>query len=364
MKKVLFMLLSFILFISGVEAYEIIEREQYDEERVYIEPGEIFVPDSRFSNINCQSFDKRFSITSRNRGCVFINTGYPYSVMGTVRNSVRERVLERDENGEVLLLERTHVRTQYRLIWSDDRPTHSNGKTSLDELALNIKLQTPVGSRIEGKLYEAARGEPVLAAAVEGNSLVVFAGRRGSAFEYRFNYNGSSNTLVYNYEGNSNNDEVKIAKVLVDNIYYFLLQSQESGSEAVEIMMSREKSSYVKEEDITDNVSDIENYDDASTGRTRLSFNILLSDTQAEEIVESYQANAPRAPEPEEPEPSNPPVTTDPEEPTQDPTQPTQPNQAVTPPNTGTYLSVLGIIVLLSVAFVIVFKNKSKFNKI
>ena len=88
----------------------------------------------------------------------------------------------------------------------------------------------------------------------------------------------------------------------------------------------------------------------------------MLSDDGASKVVDSYELNAPRAPEEDEEDEEGP--ATEPTPEPEDPTEPVQPNQPIESPNTGTYLSIIGILWLLMFAFVFIYCRKTMFKKI
>ena len=74
-------------------------------------------------------------------------------------------------------------------------------------------------------------------------------------------------------------------------------------------------------------------------------------------MPDSSFVSVPETPVDPDPLPANPPAE-------EDPTQPTQPTEPGKQPNTGTFMSIVGVVILGVVAGLLIKNKKSKFGRI
>ena len=361
MKKILFLLLTFIVCINVVDAYSIDERERYQYQTVRLLPGEYMFKDGRFDNIACSNRGP-LEMYSVNGGCIMINTGRGYYSIEGNEEYHGTNILHREydpETGELIYEVRERLYVRYILEVEDSLEPHVEGKTSLTELALVMNDRSETGSMVYSELRRSLGYDVAFSTAVDGNSLLVVLGQKYNPSVYHFSYNGSKNTLNFGYAGDIDHPDVKALSIVVSNMFNFLVEAQENGDKAIDIIENPDKAKYVDPSAIEDGVSYITITDTLEPNRTEMSFELLLKDDMATKIVDSYELNAPRAPEePEEPE-----TPEEPEVP-EDLTQPTQPTEPVQQPNTGTYLPLIGVMWLAMFGMVFISCRKTMFKKI
>ena len=363
MKKVLFLAISFLILLGNVKAYSVDVVERYEVERVELRAGEFMFKNSYFANISCDSRGplEAYNVSS---GCIFINNGRGnLELKGNERSE--EHILHREydpETNELIHMVRERIITQYYLHLTSGGPGNPSGSISLGELALQMNRYSRSGGKVFDELYDIYNTEPAFVSAVDGNSLLIVLGRRSNPSVYHFNHNRTDNVLNFSYAGNSSDPNIKSLSIVVSNMFNFLVEAQENGDKAIDIIENPDKAKYVDPSAIEDGVSYITITETLEPDRTEMSFGMLLKDDMATKIVDSYELNAPRAPETDEEEEE--PET--PEEPVvpEDPTQPTQPTEPGKQPNTGSYLSLIAVLWLAMFGMVFLSCRKTMFKKI
>lgn len=161
---------------------------------------------------------------------------------------------------------------------------------------------------------------------------------------FKYEYNDETNTLTYNQSGTMGGENIPYYSMAFDMIYYIYEEASPNYLDAEEIRSNPEMYQYVDVPDAPYETS--ETYGDVDSYELKVS--LLLDGEINNRIISSYLANVPRAPTlPAEP--------TEPEE---------TPQATVKNPETGKYLAVFGIVMLVFVAVVILIKNKAVIKKI
>lgn len=357
MKKVLFLSISFLILLGNVKAYSVEVVERYEVERVELRASEFMFKNSYFDNISCDSMGplEAYNVSG---GCILINNGTGNLQLEGIER-IEERILHHEydpETNQLIHEVRERIITQYYLHLTSGGPGNPSGSISLGELALQMNRYSRSGGKVFGELYDIYHTEPAFVSAVDGNSLLIVLGRKSDPFVYHFNYNTTDNVLNFDYSGSSLDPNIKSLSIVVSNMFNFLVESQENGDKAINIIENPDKAKYVDPSAIEDGVSYINITENLDPNITEMSFRMLLNDDMATKIVDSYDLNAPRAPETDEEE-------EEPETP-EDPTQPTQPTEPGKQPNTGSYLSLIAVLWLAMFGMVFISCRKTMFKKI
>lgn len=161
---------------------------------------------------------------------------------------------------------------------------------------------------------------------------------------FKYEYNDETNTLTYNQSGTMGGENTAYYSMPYDMIYYIYEEASPNYLEAEEIRSDAEKIKYVDLSSVPYEKS--LTYGDADSYELKVS--LLLDGEINNRVISSYLANVPRAPV----------IPADPIEPEE------TPQATVKNPETGKYLAVFGIVMLVFVGVVILIKNKAVIKKI
>ena len=230
---------------------------------------------------------------------------------------------------------------------------HEDGKVKLPELVALINdvdnetrkaTITELESKIMSSKPEGAT-TVILEAGTNDNSIYINVGWDTEPVLLKIDYDEISNKL--NYINETSDAFLSIVEpVVLGSFYEWTMEASPNYSTAKEIRDDETKSSYVGDEAYEDGSSGIEVEGSTDSNDYKFTFDIVLNDDKNDKVIESYNINVDKANEPE------------------DPTEPVQPTEPVVSPNTGNYLSLIGILWLVMFAGVFIYCRKTIFKKI
>lgn len=350
MKKILFMILTFIICIN-VEAAETLELHR----------GESSVVIDGF----CDYFDDAVSF--------FIDKD-SYSCMITSTYVIPPPECDEDGNCKSPMIRGTHfnrpvVGTTFPVTAVNLFPLgdvdHVEGKVQLEELVALMndrdnETRKSILAKLETSLADVKPEDAtkvVLYAGSMNNSIYISVGWDTEPVLIKIDYDEVKNQLSYTNETTDVSSSI-VEPIVLYSFYEWNMEASPNYANAKEIRDDETKYSYVDEEALVDGVSGFELSGDTQTGNYSIDFDLVLNDDWNNKIIESYNINSERANEPDDP--------TQPAQPTPpaDSTQPTQPTEPVKQPNTGTYLPLIGVMWLAMFGMVFICCRKTMFKKI
>ena len=336
MKKILFLLLTFIVCINVVAA-----------ETIRLHRGEsTIVTDSR-----CDFFDDSvsFFVDEVNYSCMITNTyvipppecddegncissmGGMWCRYGAAGGPILATVCV-SSAGDVDHIEgKVQLEELVALMNDVDNETR---KDTLSKLAISLADVKPNDAT-----------EIVLFAGSMDNSIYISVGWDSAPVLIKIDYDEVKNQLSYTNETTDAYLSI-VEPVVLYSFYEWTMEASPNYTNAKEIRDNEKKASYVDEEVLDDGVSGLGISGDTGTGNYMVEFNLVLSDDRNDKVIESYNINSERANEPE------------------DPTEPTQPTEPGKQPNTGSYLSLIAVLWLAMFGMVFISCRKTMFKKI
>ena len=147
------------------------------------------------------------------------------------------------------------------------------------------------------------------------------------------------------------------------HLFFFLTEADSQyEAKAKTILEDASKRKYVYAYELGGE-SDLWSYN--TTNQTEdLSFTMYLNEGSASRVEGVYNTNFAKAQEEENKEEENPVLPEDPMLPAVDPTNPTQPTQPAPQPNTGTFTSIIGVVILGVIGVLLTINKKSKFERL
>lgn len=192
--------------------------------------------------------------------------------------------------------------------------------------------------------------EATFNAGIFEGKLYVSMGKASDPVVHEFDFDSTTKIINLTFdESYGDVNKRTAAQVFASYSYFFLAEADPDYTSAAKaIMEDSNKRLLLFTTDLVDDDNDVYDYSlDGDLNITGLTYVMTLLNGRAEMAVNAYNTNAA----------AQPPATPD-------PTQPTQPTQPVTPPNTGAFLSIVGIGALALTGVVIVLNKKSKFRRI
>ena len=337
MKKLLFMLLTFIICINVVDA-----------ETLELHRGESSVVIDGF----CDYFGYSVSF--------FIDKD-SYSCMITSTYVIPQPECDEDGNCELLMGGVSHfnrpVGTTFPVTAVNLYPLgdvdHVEGKVQLEELVALMndrdnETRKSILAKLETSLADVKPEDAtkvVLYAGSMNNSIYISVGWDTEPVLIKIDYDEVKNQLSYTNETTDVSSSI-VEPIVLYSFYEWNMEASPNYANAKEIRDDETKYSYVDEEVLVDGVSGFELSGDTQTGNYSIDFDLVLNDDWNNKIIESYNINSERANEPD------------------DPTEPTQPTEPVQQPNTGTYLPLIGVMWLAMFGMVFICCRKTMFKKI
>lgn len=230
---------------------------------------------------------------------------------------------------------------------------HVEGKVQLEELValMNDKdneTRKSILAKLETSLADVkpeGATKVALYAGSMNNSIYISVGWDTEPALIKIDYDEVKNQLSYTNETTDVYLSI-VEPIVLYSFYEWNMEASPNYANAKEIRDDETKYSYVDEEVLMDGVSGFGVSGDTQTGNYSIYFDLVLNDDWNNKIIESYNINIERANEPE------------------DPTQPTQPTEPVQQPNTGTYLPLIGVMWLAMFGMVFIYCRKTMFKKI
>lgn len=230
---------------------------------------------------------------------------------------------------------------------------HEDGKVKLTELVAlmndsdNVTRKSTL-AKLETSLADVKPESAtvvILEAGSNNNSIYINVGWDTEPVLIKIDYDEVKNQLSYTNETTDAYLSI-VEPIVLYSFYEWNMEASPNYANAKEIRDDETKYSYVDEEVLMDGVSGLGVSGDTQTGNYSINFDLVLNDDWNDKVIESYNINSERANEPE------------------DPTQPTQPTEPVQQPNTGTYLSLIGVMWLAMFGMVFIYCRKTMFKKI
>lgn len=252
---------------------------------------------------------------------------------------------------------------------SAEEVSHQSGRVIPYELTYIINNQNSVARKFfVDDMKSLYTGDWSIYAGYKGDKIYILVMDEFDTFVISYNYNTSTRVMSYNFNNVDATPEQNVAASISHYMFLFLVEADPNfATEAKAIMQDTSKLAYVDVADVFDDGTSNWEYS-VNDYLSSFDFAMLLVDNKATAFVDSYNTyfasgekpvfsfvNEPSLPEDPDPLPANPPA---------DPTEPTQPTQPVPSPNTGVYVSVIGIAVMAFVAVILLAKKKNKFNRI
>lgn len=266
----------------------------------------------------------------------------------------------------------TSPATEYKIELSSTEIGHQSGRVIPYELTYLINNMNSVAKKFFVDDMNVAYGEAdwFINAGCKGDKIYIHYGNEEVSYVVPYAYDSSTKVMSYSYSSVESSDPQFAAALMSHYLFLFLVEADPNfATEAKAIMQDTNKLALVDVADVFDDGTSDWSLS-MSGSNTVFNFAMLLIDNKATAFVNSYNSHVasgelpdssfvsvPEAPVDPDPLPANPPAE-------EDPTQPTQPTEPGKQPNTGTFMSIVGVAILGVVAGLLIKNKKSKFGRI